>query len=54
MMYLEDVRKSSPSPFLRYLIKTPDAIIAATAMVHGFEVVTNNVDDFTPLKPHPL
>ncbi|RQD65564.1 MAG: type II toxin-antitoxin system VapC family toxin [Desulfonatronovibrio sp. MSAO_Bac4] len=30
-------------------IKTPDAIIAATAMVHGFEVVTNNVDDFKNL-----
>lgn len=30
-------------------IKTPDAIIAATAKVHGFEVVTNNVDDFKNL-----
>lgn len=30
-------------------IKMPDAIIAATAMVHGFEVVTNDVDDFKNL-----
>ncbi len=30
-------------------IKTPDAIIAATAMVHRFEIVTNNVDDFKNL-----
>jgi predicted nucleic acid-binding protein len=30
-------------------IKTPDAIIAATAIVHGFEVVTNNADDFKSL-----
>lgn len=33
----------------KYRIKTPDAIIAATAMVHGFELVTNNVDDFKRL-----
>lgn len=33
----------------KYNIKTPDAIIGATAMVHGFEIVTNNVDDFKNL-----
>lgn len=33
----------------RYKIKTPDAIIGATAQVHGFEMVTNNVDDFKNL-----
>lgn len=33
----------------KYRIKTPDAIIGATAMVHGFEIVTNNVDDFKRL-----
>ncbi|AEG31671.1 type II toxin-antitoxin system VapC family toxin [Thiomicrospira cyclica] len=32
-----------------YKIKTPDAIIGATAQVHGFEIVTNNVDDFKML-----
>ena len=32
-----------------YTIKTPDAIIGATAIVHGFELVTNNVDDFKKL-----
>lgn len=30
-------------------MKTPDAIIGATAEVHGFEIVTNNVDDFRML-----
>lgn len=33
----------------KYRIKTPDAIIGATAMIHGFEIVTNNVDDFKKL-----
>jgi predicted nucleic acid-binding protein len=33
----------------RFKVKTPDAIIAATAQVHGFEIVTNNVDDFRML-----
>ncbi len=33
----------------KYKIKTPDAIIGATALVHGFEILTNNVDDFKNL-----
>lgn len=33
----------------QYKIKTPDAIIGATALVHGFDIVTNNVDDFKRL-----
>ncbi len=33
----------------RYKIKTPDAIIGATALVHNFEIVTNNADDFKQL-----
>lgn len=33
----------------KYKIKTPDAIIGATALVHGFEILTNNVDDFKRL-----
>lgn len=33
----------------QYKIKTPDAIIGATAQVHGFEIVTNNLDDFKNL-----
>ncbi|MDR2233694.1 MAG: type II toxin-antitoxin system VapC family toxin [Tannerella sp.] len=28
-------------------IKTPDAIIAATAIAHGFTLITNNEKDFT-------
>jgi hypothetical protein len=30
----------------KYALKTPDAIIGATALVYGFEIITNNVDDF--------
>ncbi len=33
----------------KYRIKTPDAIIGATALIHGFEIITNNVDDFKKL-----
>lgn len=33
----------------KYKIKTPDAIIGATALIHGFEIVTNNADDFKKL-----
>jgi len=33
----------------KFKIKTPDAIIGATAMVYGFNLVTNNVDDFNKL-----
>jgi len=33
----------------RYRVKTPDAIIGATALVHGFDIVTNNVYDFKNL-----
>jgi len=33
----------------KYKIKTPYAIIGATALVHGFEIVTNNADDFKKL-----
>jgi predicted nucleic acid-binding protein len=32
-----------------YKVKTPDAIIGATALVHGFDIVTNNVGDFKNL-----
>jgi len=27
-------------------VKTPDAIIAATALAHGFTLITNNEKDF--------
>jgi len=33
----------------QYRVKTPDAIIGATALLHGFDIVTNNVDDFKNL-----
>ncbi len=31
-------------------IKTPDAIIAATALAHGYTLVTNNEKDFTGIE----
>ena len=33
----------------QYRVKTPDAIIGGTALIHGFDIVTNNVDDFKNL-----
>ena len=33
----------------QYKIKTPDAIIAATALIHRLGVATNNIDDFKRL-----
>ena len=33
----------------QFKTKTPDAIIAATALVHGLVVATNNTDDFKRL-----
>lgn len=33
----------------QHKIKMPDAIIAATALVHGFGIATNNIDDFKRL-----
>jgi len=30
----------------QYRIKLPDAIIAATALVHGFELISRNTSDF--------
>ena len=33
----------------KHKIKTPDAIIGATALVYGCDIVTNNVDDFDKL-----
>ena len=33
----------------QYKTKTPDAIIAATALVHGLTVITRNTEDFMRL-----
>lgn len=33
----------------RYRCRTPDAIIAATALVHGLRIVTNDANDFAKL-----
>ena len=33
-----------------YLIKLPDAIIAATAKVYDLSLVTRNIDDFKNIK----
>jgi predicted nucleic acid-binding protein len=34
----------------KYHTKTPDAIIAATALVHGFTLITDNERDFNNIK----
>ena len=34
----------------KHKIKTPDAIIAATAITHNFKLATNNADDFEKLE----
>ncbi len=34
----------------RRKIKTPDAIIAATALANGFTIITNNEKDFANIK----
>ena len=34
----------------RYKIKLPDAIIAATAFVNGYTLMTRNTDDFTRIE----
>ena len=33
----------------KFKIKTPDAIIGSTALVNGFDIVTNNISDFEKL-----
>ena len=33
----------------QYRTKTPDAIIGATALTYGFNIVTNNINDFKNL-----
>lgn len=44
----------------QYKIKLPDAIIAATALVHGFELISRNTSDFNTITglvvidPHTL
>jgi len=38
----------------QHKIKMPDAIIAATALVHGFGIATNNIDDFKRLVAETL
>jgi predicted nucleic acid-binding protein len=34
----------------KHKIKIPDAIIAATALVHKFDLISNNVKDFSNIK----
>ena len=43
IMYCVSIRRNKK-------IKTPDAIIAATALTHGYTLVTNNEKDFSNIK----
>lgn len=45
----ETIAEQAISLRQRFKSKTPDAIIAATALVNGLTVITNNTQDFTRL-----
>lgn len=40
--FLLPTKEGQEQILVNYKIKTPDAIVAATAMVHGFNLVTQN------------
>lgn len=45
----DDIAEQTIQLRQKFRTKTPDAIIAATALVNGLTVVTHNTDDFTGL-----
>ena len=45
----EDIAEQTIALRQRFKTKTPDAIIAATALINNLTVVTNNSDDFNRL-----
>ena len=45
----ETIAEQAISLRQQFKSKTPDAIIAATALVNGLAVITNNTQDFTRL-----
>jgi len=45
----EEVAQKTIDIRRKFKTKTPDAIIAATALINGMPVVTNNTSDFEPL-----
>ena len=46
---IDDVANSVIKIRQNYKVKTPDAIIGATALINGFDIITNNIDDFKHL-----
>lgn len=46
----EDITELTIEVRKKYRIKLPDAIVAATALHHGFTLVTNNTTDFDKIK----
>lgn len=46
----EDITELTIEMRKRYRIKLPDAIVAATALHHGYTLVTNNTADFDKIK----
>jgi len=46
----EDITELTIELRKKYRIKLPDAIVAATAIHHGFTLVTNNTSDFDKIK----
>ena len=45
----EDIVEASIEVRKNYKTKLPDAIIAATALVHGFTLISRNTKDFQPI-----
>ena len=56
----EDIATQTIALRIQHKIKTPDAIIAATALVYDLELITRNVSDFQAVQglklvnPHDL
>ena len=44
----QEIKNQTAELRKHYNLKLPDAIIAATALVHGMTIVTRNVSDFAP------
>lgn len=46
----KDIRKKAIELRRRHNLELPDAIVAATAVIHGLTLITNNTVDFTNIE----
>lgn len=49
LMLDDDIVETTIQLRRQFRIKLPDAIVAATCLVHGLTLVTRNIEDFKPL-----